>query len=238
MGNRASVVRTVSSHLFEESHKTLCVILLNHELPSWTPALWERAQVRLCADGGANRLSDQFPSSPPPMTIIGDLDSIRKDVLDEYCKQGTTVVNLSHDQDSTDMQKCVRHFLDSYVTESIHVVALGGLGGRIDHTISNLSNLLAFSQIPIVLVGDGNAAFLLRAKEKSRIEVDTANEGPGCGLIPFGGPARVTSDGLKWNLSNDEMKLGALISTSNEILSPVVEVDTDGNLLWIFEVDK
>jgi len=172
------------------------------------------------------------------MTIIGDLDSIRKDVLDEYCKQGTTVVNLSHDQDSTDMQKCVRHFLDSYVTESIHVVALGGLGGRIDHTISNLSNLLAFSQIPIVLVGDGNAAFLLRAKEKSRIEVDTANEGPGCGLIPFGGPARVTSDGLKWNLSNDEMKLGALISTSNEILSPVVEVDTDGNLLWIFEVDK
>lgn len=59
------------------------------------------AQVRIVADGGANRLYDALSAGSlqqdrllsvsdfVPDIIRGDLDSIRPDVLEYYSKQGT-----------------------------------------------------------------------------------------------------------------------------------------------------
>lgn len=68
------------------------------------------AHRRICADGGANRVFDALPkSAAPPDAILGDLDSIRQDVRQAYVRNGVPVTDLSDDQDSTDLDKCIQH---------------------------------------------------------------------------------------------------------------------------------
>lgn len=77
---------------------------------------------RICADGGANRIFDLFeappvngtaprPVQPPcnPSIIIGDLDSLSTGVRAHYEGLGVPCVDLSVDQDSTDLDKCLAY---------------------------------------------------------------------------------------------------------------------------------
>lgn len=77
------------------------------------------AHFCICADGGANRLYDAAPSFAhhlsatearelaKPAVIAGDLDSITVEVREFYQGLGTKIVDLSADQDTTDLQKCL-----------------------------------------------------------------------------------------------------------------------------------
>jgi thiamine pyrophosphokinase len=51
--------------------------------------LWDNSYIKICADGGANRLYDSLKpenivSNYIPNYIVGDLDSLRDDVRDFY----------------------------------------------------------------------------------------------------------------------------------------------------------
>ena len=212
-----------------------------------------------------------FPTEPPdsvrsrflPHLIKGDLDSIRRDVLEFYTAKGVPIADLSHDQMSTDLQKCItyiEHHL--HVTEdhqppnsaAIHheqrndtaaethrqvdtIVAVGAHGGRLDHILSNLSTLHMFRHLDIVLCGDGNLTRLI-CRGKTEIRPHRAVEGPTCGLIPLMGPAVATTTGLHWNLDATQMQIGGLVSTSNLLEGDVVEVETDVDLIWTTEMRR
>ena len=83
----------------------------------------------------------------------------------------------------------------------MHVYRLpaGGMGGRLDHTLSALSTLHKWRHLNLVLWGEGNMAQLL-PPGKHIIRSAKGFEGPCCGLVPLNGPATLTSTGLKWNL--------------------------------------
>lgn len=90
------------------------------------------ATLRICADGGANRLYEreqQGATACHPHVIIGDLDSIRPEVAAHYRDRGTQVLDLSHDQDSTDLQKCVDYI-------ETHLGGEDGTEGGVDHIIA------------------------------------------------------------------------------------------------------
>lgn len=99
----------------------------------------------------------------------------------------------------------------------------GALGGRLDHTLANVNALLLNPHLNIILYGMGTLARLLRPGE-SIIHPDPSREGPTCGLVPIRGPTRAHTQGLKYNLSGQEMKFGGLLSTSNAIVGEEVRV--------------
>ncbi|KAM3335213.1 hypothetical protein ACQJBY_029556 [Aegilops geniculata] len=86
-----------------ESAVSYAVVVLNQRLPRFAPLLWTRAQLRVCADGGANRLFDGMPELLPaedpdevrlrykPDAIEGDMDSVRPEVKEYY---SSLVTNL------------------------------------------------------------------------------------------------------------------------------------------------
>ena len=229
--------------------RRLAAVVCNRELPTLARQVLQRASFVIAADGGANRLYDDlpglFPGADPdlvrrehaPHRIVGDLDSIRADVHSFYSGLGVPVVDMSHDQDSTDLMKC----LDLIVSESgepdgfSEIVALGTHGGRLDHTLLNLSILHAYRQLPLLLMGDGN---LTRLVPRGKFRIHTSRfEGPKCGLIPLAGRAVASSRGLRWNLNRTEMRIGGLVSSCNEIVDgEAIVVETDADLVWTTEL--
>ncbi|CAM9668214.1 unnamed protein product, partial [Discosporangium mesarthrocarpum] len=249
------------------------VVLLNTESDANSRILlghlWSRASLRLCADGGANRLYDSLEPSERvkfiPEVIIGDLDSIRPEVSSFYEDLGSEVIR-EQNQDHNDFEKCLmeaerrlgraeeaqvgrqwRAVGASKQHESkvavrtgssacpATVVGLGAFGGRFDHEMAAMSLLHEYTSRfnRLVLLGEGNIAFLLDPKRRHIMTPDKRFEGPTCGLIPIGGPCEaVTTQGLKWNLRQGQLKFGVLVSSSNSIEGSKVEVETDAPLVW------
>ncbi|KAK9710844.1 thiamine pyrophosphokinase, variant 2 [Basidiobolus ranarum] len=90
------------------------VIVLNQPIPHKDTIfkhIWKTASIRLCADGGTNRLHDTFAGTEDlhhyiPDYITGDFDSLRPEVKEFYEKKGV-IIQKNEDQDSTDFTKCV-----------------------------------------------------------------------------------------------------------------------------------
>ncbi|KAA8549171.1 hypothetical protein F0562_000855 [Nyssa sinensis] len=181
------------------------LVVLNQRLPRFTPLLWQHAQLRLCADGGANRVYDEFPQLFPnedagdvrsrykPDVIKGDMDSIRREVLDFYINLGTEILDESHDQDTTDLHKCVayiRDFTPHPEKSNWCILAAGALGGRFDHEIGNINVLCRFSTLRIILLSDDCLIQFLPKTHHHEILIQSSVEGPHCGLVPIGTPSR------------------------------------------------
>ncbi|KAL5859100.1 hypothetical protein ACOSQ3_000397 [Xanthoceras sorbifolium] len=231
---------------------TYALVLLNQRLPRFTPLLWNHAQVRLCADGGANRVFDELPLLFPhedaievrkrykPDLIKGDMDSIRAEVLDFYASLGTKVVDESHDQDTTDLHKCIAYICDftpHMEKSNLCILVAGALGGRFDHEAGNINVLYNFSAIRIILLSEDCLIHLLPKTHHHEIYIQSNVVGPHCGLIPIGMPSGSTSTtGLRWDLNGTEMRFGGLVSTSNIVDADKITVRSDSDLLWTMSI--
>jgi thiamine pyrophosphokinase len=236
----------------EEGGVRNAVIVLNTDCVG--PLLrrfWDQAHVRVCADGGANRLFDAAGGKPEggvgawvPHYIKGDLDSLRPEVGRHFEKLGTRVLR-DPDQDTNDLEKCLELIRcgesaggaargPTPGSAATNVFVVGSLGLRFDHAMAAVHILHKYGGVfrRLVLLGPESTAFLLPAG-RHRIHVDPTLEGPICGLLPLAGPCRaVTTRGLRWDLAGQGMAFGGLVSTSNEVAAAVVEVEASDPLVW------
>ncbi|KAI5084207.1 hypothetical protein GOP47_0000376 [Adiantum capillus-veneris] len=242
-------------NLTDTTTDTNVLVVLNYQLPLITLSLWEKACFRICADGGANQLYDCLPELLPnsdptalrtrykPDVIKGDLDSVRSEVKAFYEQIGTIVVDESHDQDTTDLHKCISYVLNDHGLSAgkpdMKILVVGALGGRLDHEFGNLNVLYSFPKTRIILLSDESMAFLLSKEFTHKIHINPSIEGPYCGLIPLGQPSTSTkTTGLKWNLEEASMEFGGLISVCNQIEGELVTVLLDTDLLWTVTIEK
>ncbi|KAK6465569.1 hypothetical protein DFJ63DRAFT_282130 [Scheffersomyces coipomensis] len=88
------------------------LVLLNQSIEGINlQRLWDNTELHICADGGANRLYDYFANEYTredyiPQFIVGDFDSIRKEVRLYYAKRGAKVIPQLT-QYSTDFTKAM-----------------------------------------------------------------------------------------------------------------------------------
>ncbi|CEL55705.1 Thiamin pyrophosphokinase 1 OS=Homo sapiens GN=TPK1 PE=1 SV=1 [Rhizoctonia solani AG-1 IB] len=193
-----------------ESRSPLALIVLNQAFdPATFTTLWLRCQWKIFADGGSNRVHDAFGSEERlrylPHCIKGDMDSIKPQVRAWYADQGVSIEQVD-DQDSTDLMKCIA-WVDSVEKEQgvdLDIVVLGGLSGRLDHTVHTMSLLHKLRSIRprIFVVGNESVGWVLD-RGSHQIELNLRFVGPTCGLLPVGIVSSIlTTSGLKWNLCN------------------------------------
>jgi thiamine pyrophosphokinase len=223
-------------------------VQLNQSHTPYVLRSWRHSSPRICADGGANRiwdaLADDERAKFPPHYICGDLDSVRPDVLQSYQSLGTQIINKSFDQDSTDLEKClrlIRRLIPQKISDSVmhggkeYIVVDSALGGRMDHTMCNINSLVVNNDMNIVFTSQSCACFLL-APGSHIIQRNPDYESRTCGIIPLGqSSANIRSKGLKWELNNTLLGFGNMISGSNEFSENSgdrIEIETDVPLLW------
>jgi thiamine pyrophosphokinase len=112
---------------------------------------------------------------------------------------------------------------------------LGAFGGRFDQEISGIHALYKWRSAVdrLVLLGGENIATLL-APGKHTIVPQKDVEGPTCGLLPLGGKVdKVITKGLHWDLHNQSLEFGGLVSSSNRMDADEIEVITTDFVVWM-----
>jgi thiamine pyrophosphokinase len=237
----------------EEASKTpVSLVILNTPISS-PPSplfsfLWNRCSIRMCADGGANRLYTSDKNLIPNV-IRGDLDSLHDSVRDYYASKGVEI-EQDPDQDTNDLDKALQKCLS--LNRDALIVIYGGFGGRFDQEMASFQVLYKWQNHfkgGMWLYNDFNCAYLVGSSKKYAIHLSLSNsddnaqeasspsEGPTCGLIPLGEPCQsLTTDGFQWNLDHQPSAFGGLVSTSNHLTTDVVTIEASHPIIFTAEV--
>lgn len=180
-----------------------------------------------CADGGANNLNKLKIN---PLYIIGDLDSIKPEVLNFYSLSKVNIIK-DYNQDNTDIEKVLDFLIQNNYSEA---VIFGATGDRLDHTIGNISIILKYyNKIKLFLLHYNS---LLTVCNKNVIFNAELNE-----TISFYGVSSksvFTTKGLMYNLNNELLFLGYRESTSNVAINNTVTINCSDKFILIRDFYK
>nr|ACO11082.1 Thiamin pyrophosphokinase 1 [Caligus rogercresseyi] len=208
-------------------------------------SFWKNASLRVTVDGGTDRWRNWVGGRtdlPEPDLICGDFDSVSSDTLEFFTSEGRrSVVVETPDQDYTDFTKCLME-VKKRRPELKTFFTLVQNSGRLDQIFANIETLFHASSLLgddylVYLMDNESISWLLRPGIHC-IQYDAPIEGQHyVGLIPIEAPVQsCTSTGLKWNLSDQELAFGKLVSTSNEFdQSGECVLQSSGSILFTLQ---
>lgn len=193
--------------------------LLSHELA-------DGPDLVIAADAGGRYLMEL---GTLPQVLVGDFDSLAPDIVQKMKKAGVELLIYPAAKDETDMELAVDLAITRGATE---IRILGGIGGRLDHTLGNIGLLLKAYQ-------KGVAASLVDLYQEliitdNRIEL-RSQPGKAVSLIPLTPKVTgVTTHGLKYPLDGAELYFSQTRGIHNEFVGDTATVSlADGILLLI-----
>lgn len=157
--------------------------------------------------------------------LLGDFD---RDFDAEKIKEHQYPIEIVHtpNQDKTDLEKAF-----DYLIEKGHkaVNVIWATGKRADHTITNITNIIAYrNQLKIVLLDDHSKVFLLPNTFEKWYTANTI-----ISLIPVGKVTGITTKNLFYPLNNEELTIGYRTGSSNHVTEDgIVKIEhQEGDLL-------
>jgi thiamine pyrophosphokinase len=155
-----------------------------------------------------------------PSIIIGDFDS-------SECRD-IKHISYPKEKNITDTEACIIHAIKEGYT---NITLLGGLGGRVDHTLGNLALLASYH---VVMIDDQN---IVKCVKDETIQVK-AKGYQYISIVSFGNAnAIVTLKGVKYPLKEYELPFDSTLGLSNEITSSTAEITIKGTALIIQSKD-
>ena len=205
------------------------VIFLNGEYKysqEFMDRLVSEETICFCADGGANFA---FQYGKVPEMIIGDLDSIEKKVLEYYKSKNVLIKKFPKDKDFTDFELILKEINkiseNKNFVEKIFVV--GGLGKRIDMTLSNLFIMGKYKNLVFLQENEkifyAEKSFILKNKKEYEFSI-----------IPISEKVeKLTLKGFKFETDKIDVKRENSRLVSNVILENEASVEFENGKLII-----
>jgi len=172
----------------------------------------------IAADGGARHCRDL---DLRPDLVIGDIDSISAELIHKLKTQGTQFQSYPEDKDQTDLELALTYALENGVNE---VRFWGVLGGRLDLSLANLLLLARdeWEAMSLIVKAEPDTAYLMRDQDVFSV---TGNPGDTISLIPLSEKVtQVSTQGLRWQLTEVDLLQGNTLSVSNELLGTTARV--------------
>ena len=141
-------------------------------------------------------------------------------------KQYPLEIVYAPNQDKTDLEKAF-----DYLIEKGHkaVNVIWATGKRADHTITNLTNIVAYRNLlKIVILDDHSKVYLLPETFEKWYTANTI-----LSLIPIGKVSGITTQNLFFSLKNEDLTIGYRTGSSNHVIEDgIVSIShSNGDLL-------
>lgn len=208
-----------------------CLILLSYMecvTPDMAQELAESADYIIAADGGQNR-AREFGLQPD--CVIGDFDSttLNEDFDCLY-------ITYPAEKDLTDTEAALTHALEKGCR---NVILLGGMGGRLDHTMGNIGLLdkyyNAFDHMEFI---DGKNKMELLKDSGRTLKRDARYKY--FGLVSLNAEASgIDIRGAKYELTGASLERASTLGVSNEFSEDTVDIYVrEGTLLIVRSADR
>jgi thiamine pyrophosphokinase len=169
--------------------------------------------------------------------ILGDFDSVPQEIINEYKEKNKDdksfiIKKYNPDKDFTDTQIAIETAME---LGSKEIVIVGGTGTRLDHTLSNVQNLLLplRKNIKSSLVDEHNKLYII---DKSTKIYKKDIYGSYVSLLPITPVVeKVTLKGFKYPLNDYNIEMGHSIGVSNELIDDFGEIVFESGLLLVVE---
>ena len=174
-----------------------------------------------CTDGAFHYLKEKNFSLEKLDFISGDFDS--HSGIDENIYHEKFI--FTPDQNFTDFQKA----LDILKNKDVKKVDVyGGSGGEQDHFLGNLHVAFLFKDLMEITFYDEFSSYFFIPKDFVINNV----EGKMVSLLPFPKVENLVTDGLNWELKNEDLEITKRIGTRNFATKSTVKISySDGDLL-------
>ena len=174
-----------------------------------------------CTDGAFHYLKEKNFSLAQLDFISGDFDS--HSGIDENIYHEKFI--FTPDQNFTDFQKA----LDILKNKDVKKVDVyGGSGGEQDHFLGNLHVAFLFKDLMEITFYDEFSSYFFIPKD---FEINNV-EGKMVSLLPFPKVENLVTDGLNWELKNEDLEITKRIGTRNFATKSTVKISySDGDLL-------
>jgi thiamine pyrophosphokinase len=184
----------------------------------------------IAVDKGLNALHEL---SIIPHHIVGDFDSINKDILSLYSNNtNITIHKYNPKKDYTDTDIAIKLAIN---LNSSCINIIGGFGNRIDHLLANIHILMhgLNTNIPCYLLDTCNKVYLINST--TEIHKNKAY-GKYISLIPLTSSVNgLTLDGFKYPLKNYTLPVGISLGISNEVVDDIATISFKEGILIVIE---
>lgn len=192
----------------------------------------EKEDCLIAADGAAKHI---IKLGLVPNVIIGDMDSISPNLLEQSHLPHTTFIKYPTKKDKTDFELAVDYCLENKFEE---IIIFGILGDRIDHFIANIFLITKIQSekrsIKIKIIENKKEIYALN--EKIAISGQVGDE---LSIIPISSKLEgVVTNGLEYKLNNETLSLGSTRGISNVFSSSLITIKARKGVALVIHLRK
>jgi len=188
------------------------------------------ADLIICADSGADVL---YTAEILPNVLLGDFDSINKEVFDFFVQQGIKTVRFNTNKDVTDTHIAIKYAINQGAKK---IIILGAVGDRVDHTLSNIFLLESYMHLAQCKIIDAKNKIELITDGTKKVYSNKHYKY--ISLIPISKKVvGVTTDGFKYQLTNATLHRNDSFGVSNEMIQTYGSVAIRKGLLAVIQAN-